>query len=51
MQSDSDIKNIISPGIFLVSGYKKKVIVINIVQINASGALIYVISLPPNNNM
>ena len=40
MQSDSEIKNIISPGIFRVSGYKKNVIVMNIVQMNARGAFI-----------
>lgn len=44
IQSDSEIKKIISPGIFLVSGYKKKVIVTNIVQINARGASIFIIN-------
>lgn len=43
IQSDNEINNTISLGIFLVVGYLIKVIVINIVHINASGANLSII--------
>ena len=40
-----------SPGIFRVLGYKKNIIVINIVQIKARGAFFDQYILPPNKKI